>query len=93
MMKPLVSVIVDSLMLVQIVEDAQRVTPETPTVEIADLQLSVPNREATCPAIVTEHVNKEVNRLSVPAMQASLTTVLSSAESAQILSLSILTVN
>jgi hypothetical protein len=43
--KPLVSAIVDSLMMVQIVENVLRVTTETPIVEIADHQPSVPNKE------------------------------------------------
>ena len=92
-MKPLVSVTVDSLMMAQIVVDAQKVTPETLTVEIVGQLANVSNMEVMLLVMVTEHVNKEVSKLFVLATQASLTTALKSAESAQILYLNILTVN
>ena len=44
-MKPLVSVTVDSLMMAQIVEDAQKITLETLIVEIADQLANVSNKE------------------------------------------------
>ena len=92
-MKLLVSATADSLMMVRIVEDAPKATPETPIVEIADLLKSVPIKAVMLPATATEHANKEVTRPFVLATQASSTTVSSSVESAPILSLSILTVS